>query len=81
MRADLNRARPSGGWGWGNAMLPPPRVVFRVEQRGGSINEAGVWRDLWYAVSDDHSNAELANQKADAQRAQGFTVRVRPVVL
>lgn len=78
-RVSFHGAMRSGQSGAG--FLPPLGVVHRVEQRCAALSVGGVWRDQWAKVGTDHKVHELANQAADKLRAQGFTVRVRPVVV
>lgn len=59
----------------GAGMLPPLSVFFRVER----MSIVGKGR-VWLMVGDDHTVREFASQAADKLRAQGFTVRVRPVI-
>ena len=54
-------------------------VVHLVEVRSGYSPEKKA--DVWRQDGPQHGRAELANQAADKLRAQGFTVRVRPLVL
>jgi hypothetical protein len=55
-------------------------VRHLVEVRSGSQQVAGIWCDVWVSDGASHCRAEFANQAADHLRAQGFTVRVRPVL-
>lgn len=59
----------------GAGMLPPLQLFFRVERL--SILAKGR---VYLQHGDDHDVAEFAQQAADKLRAQGFTVRVRPVI-
>lgn len=52
-----------------------------VERRCAAVVVDGRWRDAWVSEKPFHRSAELANQRADALRAEGFTVRVRPIIL
>lgn len=56
-------------------------VRHLVEVRVGRMSVDGVWRDAWSRDLLPHTSAEFASQRAEQLRAQGFTVRVRPVVL
>lgn len=74
MRAAHNNGRASGGWG--NGMLPPLSILHRVERL--HIERGHV---VWLKEGCDHGIRELANQAADKLRKEGWTIRVRPVVL
>jgi len=80
VRAAHNNAHARSGQS-GAGFLPSLKVAFIVEQRCASVNEGLGWRDVWAPEPTTHDCFELANQRADALRAEGFTVRVRPVVL
>lgn len=60
-------------------------VRHLVEVRcGRALRRDGTWGDVWRVdapADGGHVVAELATQRADSLRAEGFTVRVRPVVL
>lgn len=56
-------------------------VRFSVERRCGSKQIAGHWCDVWSRDGDPHTNTNFAAEHAARLRAEGFTVRVRPVVL
>lgn len=60
----------------GAGMLPPLRIVFRVER----LTISGKGR-AWLPDGYDHATAEFAHQARDKLRAGGLTVRVRPVIL
>lgn len=52
-----------------------------VERRCGAQLVAGLWADVWVREGLPYPRVEFASQAADSLRSQGFTVRVRPVVL
>ena len=52
-----------------------------VERRCGSRLIAGFWADVWEQQGHPHIRSEFAQRAAEALRAEGFTVRVRPVLL
>ena len=55
-------------------------IKHAVELRcGRREREPGVWIDAWRRVGDPWVVSEFAQQHADTLRAQGLTVRVRPV--
>lgn len=54
-------------------------VEHILEQRCGREQVNGRWVDAWRELQP-FGRAELANQQAEALRAVGFTVRVRPVL-
>lgn len=68
--------------GDGRCML---NVRHLVEVRcGRAVRPDGTWADVWRVDAPSaggHAVAELATQRAESVRADGFTVRVRPVVL
>lgn len=62
----------------GRALLD---VRHLVEMRCGRVERTpGQWSDAWRQVGDSWVVAEFAHQQAEALRAQGHTVRVRPVL-
>ena len=65
----------------GAGFLSPLSVAFRVEQRCGAKQVLGHWVDQWVLVGAHHAHNEFAQQAAENLRLQGFTVRVRPVVV
>ena len=79
MRAAHNNAQNRQGQS-GAGFLPDVRVVHVVERRVGRHEVKGQWLDVWHAEGQ-HDRTEFAGRAADVLRAQGFTVRVRPVVL
>lgn len=60
-------------------------VRHLVEVRcGRALRPDGTWGDVWRVDAPEaggHLVAELATQRVTELRAQGFTARVRPVVL
>ena len=52
-----------------------------VERRCGSQQVAGVWCDVWVREGEPYDNSNFAGNHADSLRAEGFTVRVRPVIV
>lgn len=76
MRAALSSVRGTGSDG---RCLMDVRHI--VERRCASQVVAGRWCAVWVAEGQPYTEREFASQAADSLRSQGFTVRVRPVVL
>lgn len=78
MRAAHNNGRPSGGWGLGlmqdrtesRALLVHLVEVMHVTGKGRT----------WHQEGDDWLSSDAANAAAQKLRAQGWTVRTRPVI-
>lgn len=71
---DLGRDRRGILGQSGAYMLDVRHIVEQAHfERGAGIQ--------WIRQGDAHERAELAGQAADKLRAQGFRVRVRPIVV
>lgn len=82
MRAVHNNGYARSGQAGAGFLMPHLPVVHVVERRVGRRQDAhGHWVDVWFVEGRAHATAALAGVEADSWRAQGFTVRVRPVVL
>lgn len=82
MRAAHNAGWRLTGQSGAGMVLPSLPVVHVLERRVGRHQvPTGQWVDVWYVEGKPHASAGLAGSAADVLRAQGFTVRIRPVVL
>jgi hypothetical protein len=73
--------RPAGFGEIRNTGVSLMDVRHVVEFRAGRALQHGSWHDVWQAYGASHSLASLAGQAADKLRAEGHTVRVRPVIV
>lgn len=81
MAITLVSGRPCAGMSYGSDGLSMMEVQHIVERRCGFQRVAGFYADVWVREGSPYPRAEVASQAADLLRSQGFTVRVRPVVL
>ena len=73
--------RPIGRDSIRNTGMSLMDVRHIVEFRAGRALQGGQWVDVWQSYGASHARAELAGQQADKLRGDGYTVRVRPVIL